>query len=204
MNNKSKSEKVSVGEALVHARRLLSSHPQRAADQARAVIRAEPGIAEAYLLLAIALRISGKLDEAQLAEQTAIDCAQRDPVIERATAQVARGDYAAADRLLSLYLTDTPNDPVAIYLRGQVQLGIGQAQEARRLFRRSLALAPSFDAARKDLEALPAEADGDTAIDAAGTVGHGLDSNRFLDEEPWFTSEWDSNSASGQTDSDKS
>jgi tetratricopeptide (TPR) repeat protein len=196
MNDKSGPETVSIAEALTHARRLLSSHPQQAADQARAIIQAEPGIAEAYLLLAIALRISGDLEEAQIAEKQSIGLARGDPVIVRAQDQITAGKYKAADDLLSLYLTDTPNDAVAIHLRAQVQLGLGQTEEAERLFRRSLALAPSYEVARRDLDALMTQPGRDSSP-SSKKVGRDPEVPTSLDEEPWFTSKWGSDSVDG-------
>jgi predicted Zn-dependent protease len=183
MSETYRSDSISVADALVHARSILGSHPAKAAEQARAIIQVEPGIAESYLLLATALRFLGSAVEADEAERQAIQCALQDPVIVRATEQISEGKYGPADQLLNHYLADTPNDPVAVHLRARIQLGLGHTDEAERLFRRSVTLAPGYDAARADLEELQSE---------LGSTGLASDSRlpgfTPIDDEPWFTS----------------
>lgn len=186
MHNKSTPVIVSVGEALINARRLISSHPREAAAQAREIIGRQPDIAEAYVLLSCALRLSGMLSEAAAAEQQAIACALNDPVILRAKEQIAAAEFASAEKLLNYYLADTPNDPVAVHLRAQIQVAIGSPREAERLLRRSLALAPGYEATQRDLEKLrdlPAEASSDNR-----TLAHQSARQHQIDSEPWFTS----------------
>ena len=171
MNDTSKTGSISVGDALVHARQILKSHPEKAAEQARAIIEAEPGIAEGYLLLGTALRLMGDNAKGDQLERRAIECALHDPVIVRATGQIAKGDYGPADQLLNFYLADTPNDPVAVHLRARIQIALGQRDEGERLLRRSIALAPGYEAPRAELAELQS-----------------TDETQAIDDEPWFTS----------------
>ena len=172
MNERSKNESISVADALVHARQILKSHPEKAAEQARAIIEVEPGIAEGYLLLATALRLMGDTAQGDELERQAIDCALRDPVITRAAKQIQDGEYQAADQLLNFYLADTPNDPVAVHLRARIQLALGHKDESERLLRRSSALAPGYETPRVELAQLQATTQQDDRPE----------------DEPWFTS----------------
>lgn len=104
--------------------------------------------------------------------------AEANSVIIRAREQVDAGDLTQADTLLHLYLADTPNDPVAIYLRAQVHTKAGKFADARRLLERTLALAPSFGAAQATLDSLPAP-----PTDPARTDGV----EKILKDEAWFT-----------------
>lgn len=172
MNERSKTDSISVADALMHARQILTSHPGKAAEQARFIIEVEPGIAEAYLLLGTALRILGDVEKADDLEQQAIACALRDPVIVRASQQIAEEQYDQADRLLNQYLADTPNDPVAVQLRASIQRARGNNEEAERLLTRSVALAPGYQAAQ-------------TALDEVRSIRQA----EAIEDEPWFTSQ---------------
>lgn len=171
MNETSKTDSISVAGALVHARQILTSHPDKAAEQARFIIEVEPGIAEAYLLLGAALRVLGDVDKANELERQAIECALKDPVIVRATQQIGEQRYDQADRLLNQYLADTPNDPVAVQLRARIQRARGYNEEAERLLTRSVALAPGYRAAQTELAEIRSMRQADA-----------------IEDEPWFTS----------------
>jgi tetratricopeptide (TPR) repeat protein len=178
LDEQTRTETSSVADALENARNLLASHPSAAAKQARAIIQAEPAIAEAYVLLSCGLRALGQPEEAQEAEQRGLAVADGNPVIIRAREQVDAGELLQADTLLHLYLADTPNDPVAIYLRAQVQTKAGKLRDARRLLGRTLALAPSFGAAHAALAALPVRPADPARTDNVPTI---------LEDEAWFT-----------------
>src|SRR5688572_5597615 len=89
MNQATAQATASVGDALANARQLLLSHPGAAARQAQAIIKAEPGIAEAHLILAAAFRLVGRFDEAEAAEREGIRVSGSDPVLMRAAALIA-------------------------------------------------------------------------------------------------------------------
>jgi len=143
-----------VGEALVNARHLLQSHPDAAARQARAIIMAEPGIAESHLILSAALRQLGQFNEADLAEQRGIGLSQSDAVLKRAESLQAAGRHGDAEDLVRHYLRDTPNDPTALAMFAEMAAQAGQLEHAEQLLWRALALAPKFSRARKQFEQL--------------------------------------------------
>src|SRR4029453_11374738 len=105
-----------VGDALKNARSLTATNPQAAIRQAREIIRAEPPIAEAYFILAAALRLTGDIEGARDAEQHGIHVSRSDPVLIRVAEYLATEQLANAERLLELFLNDTPHDPEALRL----------------------------------------------------------------------------------------
>jgi len=145
-----------VAAALEHARSLLIRHPGAAAQQAREVIRVEPGIAEAYIVLSCALRALGDR-EADAAEDEGLRVANADPTIRKASEHIRAGRLKEADALLNLYLADTPNDPVAVYHRALVQEGLGDADGACALLKRATTISPNYQDAREALIRLVAE-----------------------------------------------
>ena len=77
-------------EALRHGSRLLRADPRAAAAQAREILSAQPGNADAYRLLGEALRAAGEDEAAEQAELEAINASVRDPMLIKAgEAQVA-------------------------------------------------------------------------------------------------------------------
>lgn len=142
----------SVGAALARARQMLKSHPGPAAEQAREIIRVEPGIAEAHLILASALRRLDDDDGALRAEREALRVSTSDPVLKRAEEQLNSGREAEGELLIRRFLEDSPNDPEALRLLGVTAVRAGQLHRGEELARRSLALARSFQAARTLLD----------------------------------------------------
>jgi tetratricopeptide (TPR) repeat protein len=88
----------SVATALAHAQRLLAQDPRLAAEQAMAVLEAVPRHAEATLILATALRLSGDLGQAlRVADPLARAFAQSPPVqLEHGLILAAAGQTQAA------------------------------------------------------------------------------------------------------------
>ena len=145
---------ITVAAALENARRLLATQPEAAANQSRAIIAAEPNIAESHFLLACALRKLGQQQAATEAQQQGIGLAETDPVVVEAVVRIEAGDYQQADQLLTFYLADTPNDPVAVRYRALVRERLGDYEEAHRLLTRAAALAPGYQHAEQALAAL--------------------------------------------------
>ena len=143
-----------VGDALAHARKLTVSNPQAALKQARAIIQVEPSIAEAHLILASALRNLGDDTGAKEAEQRALQISRADPVLARIAEYLATDQIAGAERLLELFLNDTPNDPEALRLSARLAKRKGQLERAQVLLRQALQLAPTFTAGSEDLRSL--------------------------------------------------
>jgi predicted Zn-dependent protease len=88
----------SVATALAHARRLLDVDPRLAADQAVAILEAVPRHAEATLILATALRLSGELQQAlRVVEPLSRAFAQAPPIqLEHGRILAAAGQTQAA------------------------------------------------------------------------------------------------------------
>lgn len=144
----------SVGDALANARRLLPSHPDAAAEQARAIIRAEPGIAEAHLILSAALRALNRQPEAEMAEQEGLRVSAADPVLGEVTKLLSSNRPEDAEVLLRRYLEDTPNDPEGLRLLAKIAVAAGHLDRAERLLWRSLRLAPTSPTAKADFDGL--------------------------------------------------
>jgi tetratricopeptide (TPR) repeat protein len=154
MDQATAKETATVGDALINARQLLQTHPDAAAQQARAIIMAEPGIAESYLILAVALRRLGRFDDAELAEAQGIRVSHSDEVLKRAANMLASGRSSDAEELVRLYIMDTPNDPLALCMFSEIAADADQLEFAEQLLWRSLALAPGFDRARASFDVL--------------------------------------------------
>lgn len=149
MTQSSAHASASVGDALENARKLLERHPEAAARQAREIIRVEPGIAEAHLILAAALRRSGDDAGGRQAERDALRVSTSDPVLRRARELLESHNGAEGEALLRRFLEDTPHDPEALRLLGVAAAETGHLQRAEELARAALAVVPSFAAARQ-------------------------------------------------------
>lgn len=74
-----------------------------------------------------------------------------DPELRQASAAMASNNLPAAEAGLRRILARRPNDVAAMRMLGEVALRVGLAENAERLFRRALELAPEFDFARYNL-----------------------------------------------------
>jgi cytochrome c-type biogenesis protein CcmH/NrfG len=144
----------SVGAAIAHARRLLSTHPEAAAQQARAVIQVEPEIAEAFVILAAAERQLGREEEAANSEAMAVRLSTDDPILAEVKRLLDNGQIGPADFLVQKFLADTPNDPEALRLAAAIAARSDKLAQADSLLRRALSLTPSFACAKADMWAL--------------------------------------------------
>jgi tetratricopeptide (TPR) repeat protein len=155
-----------VADALALTRRLLREDPRLAARQAREVLLASPGNADAYRLLGSALRAAGEDKEAEEAELAAIAASVRDPRLMQAAQALVDNDLPVAERLLRPHLKQKPTDVAAIRMMAELAGRLGRHQDAETLLRRALELAPGFAAARANLATVlyrqnrPAEAVG--------------------------------------------
>ena len=140
-----------VAEALVHARRLLRDEPRLAAEQAREIVRADPGNADAWRLLGAALRRGGEESEAEEAELRAISASVHDPRLMEAAQALAANDLPVAERLLRPHLKEKPTDVAAIRMMAELAARLGRYGDAENLLRRAVELAPAFSAARANL-----------------------------------------------------
>ncbi|HEY5721898.1 MAG TPA: sulfotransferase [Allosphingosinicella sp.] len=143
---------VSVAEALGHARRLLREDPGLAAEQAREIVRADPGNSDAWRLLGAALRRGGEAEsEAEEAELRAISASVHDPRLMEAAQALADNDLPVAERLLRPHLKEKPTDVAAIRMMAELAARLGRYGDAENLLRRAIELAPAFTAARSNL-----------------------------------------------------
>lgn len=139
--------------ALRKAGALLAEDPRGAAEQARRVLAASPGSADAYRLLGRALRLLGRDDEASEAELSAIHLSEHDPQLQRALQAWYARDLGATETILRQILHLRPDDVVAIRMLAEIAEELELLGEAERLLRQVLQLAPRFDYARLHLAA---------------------------------------------------
>jgi tetratricopeptide (TPR) repeat protein len=137
--------------ALAQGARLLQDDPEAAAAQARAVLRVAPANADAYRLLARALRQTGEHEEAEKAELEAIERAVHDPELMAAAEALVANDLPAAEAILRPRLKAKPTDVAAIRMMAELAARIGRFGDSEHLLRRALELAPGFTAARSNL-----------------------------------------------------
>jgi predicted Zn-dependent protease len=72
----------------------------------------------------------------------------RHPKLREASELLRQKEPESAERLLSVYLNQYPDDPSALHLMAQTAYGLGQKEKAEALFARCLKLEPDFTAAR--------------------------------------------------------
>ena len=140
-----------VTEALRLAGRLLRDEPALAAEQAREILHAAPGNADALRLLGAALRRTGEDEAAERAELDAIEVSVHDPVLIRAAAALLDNDLPTVEDILRPRLHEKPTDVAAIRMMAELAGRIGRLQDAEHLLRRALELAPGFAPARSNL-----------------------------------------------------
>jgi tetratricopeptide (TPR) repeat protein len=141
----------SVTEALRHAARLLRDDARLAAAQAREILWAAPGNADALRLLGAALRRTGDDEAAEQAELDAISASVGDPALMRAAEALIDNDLPVAERILRPHLHERPADVAAIRMLAELAARLGRYPDAEKLLRRALDLAPGFGPARANL-----------------------------------------------------
>ncbi len=140
-----------VEDALRLTGRLLRDDPALAAAQAREVLKAAPGNADAFRLLGVALRRTGEDEAAERAELEAIRVSVHDPVLMRAAEALLDNDLPTVEDILRPRLHEKPTDVAAIRMMAELAARIGRLQDAEHLLRRALELAPGFAPARSNL-----------------------------------------------------
>ena len=128
-------------------------HPTEAIAELKNILAAEPGLAEAHLLLGLAYRIEGKPDllgeaVAELRQALALN-----PEIGLARLSLARiyldmARPARARDELNTALERTPNQPQLLALLGEAERQLGNTARAIELTRQALAVDPSTAQAR--------------------------------------------------------
>jgi tetratricopeptide (TPR) repeat protein len=140
-----------VAEALRRGAMLIREDPRLAAEQAREILAAAPGNADAYRLLGAALRRTGEAEEAERAELDAIAASVGDPELMAAAEALLDNDLPRAERLLRPRLHARPTDVAAIRMMAELAGRLGRYPDAETLLRRALELAPAFSPARANL-----------------------------------------------------
>jgi tetratricopeptide (TPR) repeat protein len=116
----------------------------RAAEEARARLRANPRDADAYRMLGRALRQLGDADGASRAELAAIQASEHDPEIMRAHQAMLANDLPIAEATLRSLLASRPDDVVATRMLAEIAIHFGHPRKAEELLRRAIELAPGF------------------------------------------------------------
>lgn len=124
-----------------------------AVEEFRRRLRLNPRDASTYRALGRALRFLGADEEANEAELDAVDVSQHDPDLARAARALIGNDLASAEQLLRTIVRRRPDDAAAVRMLADVAIRAGFPQDAERLARHALALAPGFDLARLTLAA---------------------------------------------------
>ena len=140
-----------VAAALRRGAELIREDPRLGALQAREILAAAPGNADAYRLLGAALRRTGEAEEAERAELDAIAASVGDPQLVRAAEALLDNDLAIAERILRPHLKARPTDVAAIRMMAELAARLGRYPDAEKLLRRALELAPAFAPARANL-----------------------------------------------------
>lgn len=116
--------------------------------------RRQPAVAAGWFLLGRELRAAGREMDGWRADLSGVRAASRDPALLEAAAAMNEGRLDAAEALLNGRLAQSPDDPPAVRLLGEVEWRRGDMSAALALVERAVALAPGFDLARDFLARL--------------------------------------------------
>ena len=130
-----------------------SPHPSDAISELKSILAAEPGSAEAHLLLGLAYRIEGRPDMLGEAVAELRQALALNPDIALARLSLARIylDMARAGRArdeLNAALERTPNQPQLLALLGEAERQLGNTARAIDLTKQALTIDPSAAQAR--------------------------------------------------------
>ncbi|CCA90659.1 sulfotransferase [Novosphingobium sp. PP1Y] len=132
-------------------RKEVAQDPRAALRDCELLLARNSDDAEAHRLAARALRALGHDERASFEELAAIDAATLDPVLIQAGHAMVQNRLEQAEPLLRGRLRENPFDVAAIRMLAEVAGRIGRYQDAEKLLRRALELAPAFVAARTNL-----------------------------------------------------
>ena len=114
----------------------------------RDLLERQPSHPEAWRTLADHLMAIGEATEADAAYTRHVQCASRNPPLQRAAAAMLANDLPSAERLLKDHLKQAPTDVPAIRMLAEVAVRCGENRAAGHLLDRCLELAPGFQPAR--------------------------------------------------------
>jgi len=157
-------------DAEVDAALAEATHPdtpaRRAVPLLCAVLGVRPGRADVMRLLEGHLQALGDRDSAVRAADFAGRAELDHPVLRQASVAIDAGRPDAATAELRPFLTERPDDPVALRLLAQAASLVGEQAEAARFLRRALEIAPDYRKAHRLLvDALVASAAHAAALD---------------------------------------
>jgi len=131
-------------QALANGHRLLARDPRGALEQAHAILSVDRRNYDALRLRATALRRLGDARAAEMAERHALENFGRSRILSAAAGALSRGDLKQAEHLLRPHVTANPEEPGALIMLAELVNMLGAYAEAEALFRRALAVMPSF------------------------------------------------------------
>jgi len=134
----------SLAAALAHGARLLAADPEAAAAQAREILRLDPGNSAAHRLLGNALRRLGQDEAAEKAELDSVSASLAEPALEAALKAIGEGRWADAEGHVRRRFDAVPDDPAAFALLAEIAAEVGAYDQAERLIRQAIVLAPAF------------------------------------------------------------
>ena len=137
--------------ALRNGALLLDRNPVAAVEQATAILEVTPGQPEALRLLGRALRKLGQKEKAAKADLAAINSTLRSPDIQSARAAITKNDLAAAERVLRVLRSRSPDDVVATMMLAELASTLGIHAEAERLLKHAISVAPDYPDAQVSL-----------------------------------------------------
>jgi tetratricopeptide (TPR) repeat protein len=114
----------------------------------RRTVALKPKHPEAWRHLADHLLAQGESEEADAAFSHHIQASAGQPALQQAAAAMLRNDLANAHSLLEAHLARAPTDVPAMRMLAEVAMRGARYEEAGKLLRRCLELAPGFAAAR--------------------------------------------------------
>ena len=119
-----------------------------AIDALKRTVELKPGYPDAWRLLADHFMATGDLKAGDAAYARHIQNSTKDPLLQQAAAAMVKNEIPKAEQLLKSHLKQSPTDVPAIRMLAEVAVRCGRDEEALKLLRRCLELAPGFAAAR--------------------------------------------------------
>jgi tetratricopeptide (TPR) repeat protein len=130
----------------------------------RRTVALKPKHPEAWRHLGDHLLAQGEAEEADIAFSRHVQASAGQPAMQQAAAAMLKNELAAAQALLEAQLARAPNDITAMRMLAEVAMRGARYEEAGKLLRRCLEIAPGYSAARYNYAVLlhrrndPAEA----------------------------------------------
>ena len=121
---------------------LQQARPKEAVEALRTAVRLDPSLELAYLNLGKALAMLGKGKEADAAFEKSFELNPERKNLALAAEQQQQGNYREAARLYREVLRLNAKNVDALRMLGVLSFGEGNVDEAERLLRRAVALAP--------------------------------------------------------------